>query len=208
MSRRYAKNLRSRAALALHYRDNFKLYCGFYFSEVSIMMRKLFCPVVLLLCAGTMLAQSTPPTTNPPSQTRPMHRGGQENCMQQAGIEKSVMEQIHSIAHDAHSAIENVCSNTSLTPQQKQQQVREIREKAMQKREGLLTADQQKALMACQQARSGNHPGGGGPHEGHEGMGGGCGEMPHNARPGNSPNGGQGSGTGNPPPSSQSSPQN
>ena len=84
--------------------------------------------------------------------------------MQQAGIEKSVMEQIHSIAHDAHSAIENVCS--------------------------------------------GNHPGGGGPHEGHEGMGGGCGEMPHNARPGNSPNGGQGSGTGNPPPSSQSSPQN
>lgn len=128
--------------------------------------------------------------------------------MQQAGIEKSVMEQIHSIAHDAHSAIENVCSNTSLTPQQKQQQVREIREKAMQKREGLLTADQQKALMACQQARSGNHPGGGGPHEGHEGMGGGCGETPHNPRPGNSPNGGQGNGTGNPPPSSQSSPQN
>ncbi len=124
--------------------------------------------------------------------------------MQQAGIEKSVMEQIHSIAHDAHSEIENVCSNTFLTPQQKQQQVREIREKAMQKREGLLTADQQKALMACQQARSGNHPGGG-PHEG---MGGGCGEMPRNARPGNSPNGGQGNGTGNPPPSSQSSPQN
>ncbi len=172
------------------------------------MMRKLFCPVVLLLCAGTMLAQSTPPPTNPPSQTQPMRRGGQENCMQQAGIEKSVMEQIHSIAHEAHSEIENVCSNTSLTPQQKQQQVREIREKAMQKREGLLTADQQKALMACQQARSGNHPGGGGPHEGHEGMGGGCGEMPHNARPGNSPNGGQGSGTGNPSPSSQSSPQN
>jgi hypothetical protein len=128
--------------------------------------------------------------------------------MQQAGIEKSVMEQIHSIAHEAHSEIENVCSNTSLTPQQKQQQVREIREKAMQKREGLLTADQQKALMTCQQARSGNHPAGGGPHEGHEGMGGGCGEMPRNGRPGTSPNSRQGNGTSNPPTSSQSSPQN
>ncbi len=160
------------------------------------MLRKLFCPLALLLCAGTMLAQSTPPTTNPPSQTRPMHRGG-DNCMQQAGIQPSVMDQIHSIAQEAHSQIENVCSNTSLTPQQKQQQAREIREKAMQKREGLLTADQQKALMECQQARSGNHPNGGGPHEG---MGGGCGEMPHHERPGN--------GTGNPPPSSQSSPQN
>jgi Spy/CpxP family protein refolding chaperone len=167
------------------------------------MLRKLFCPVAFLLCAGTMLAQSTPPATNPPSQTRPMHRGG-ENCMQQAGIQPSVAEQIRSIAQDAHSQIENVCSNTSLTPQQKQQQAREIREKAMQKREGLLTADQQKALMACQQARSGNHPNGGGPHEG---MGGGCGEMPHHGRPGNAPTGGPGNGTGNPP-SSQSSPQN
>jgi hypothetical protein len=36
MSSGYPKNLRSRAALALHYRDNFELYCGFHFSEVSI----------------------------------------------------------------------------------------------------------------------------------------------------------------------------
>ena len=206
MSGRYPTDVRFPIRLALHYRDKFTLCCGFHFSEVSIMVSKLFCPAVLLLCAGTLLAQSTPPTTNPPSspQNRPMHRGG-ENCMQQAGIEKSVAEQIRSIAQDARSQIESVCSNTSLTPQQKQQQAREIREKAMQKRESLLTADQQKALMACQQARSGNHPNGGGPHEG---MGGGCGEMPHNGRPGNAPSGGPGNGTGNPPPSSQSSPQN
>ncbi len=161
------------------------------------MVRKLFCRAVLLLCAGTMLAQSTPPPTNPPSQTVPVRRGGQGNCRQQAGIEASVAEQIHSIAHEAHSQIEDVCSNTSLTPQQKQQQAREIREKAMQKRGGLLTADQQKALTACQQARSGNHPSGAGLHEG---MGGGCGEMPHHGR-------GQASGTGAPP-SNQPSPQN
>jgi hypothetical protein len=122
--------------------------------------------------------------------------------MQQAGIEKSVMEQIHSIARDAHSQVESVCSNSSLTPQQKQQQVREIRGRAMQKRESLMTADQQKTLMACQQARNGNHAGAGGPHEGgpHEGLGSGCGEMPHNgSRRGGSANRAPGSGTSNPP---------
>lgn len=128
--------------------------------------------------------------------------------MQQAGIEKSVAEKIHSIAQEAHSQIESVCSSTSLTPQQKQQQAREIRENAMQKREGLLTADQQKALMACQQARNGSHAGGGGPHEGHEGMGGGCGEMPHNGRPAHPPNGAPGNGSSNPSSSGAGSSQN
>ena len=101
-----------------------------------------------------------------------MGGGGQGACMPQAGIEKSVMEQIHSIVHDAHSQVESVCSNSSLTPQQKQQHLREIRERAMQKRESLMTADQQMTRMACQLARNGNHAGAGGPHEGrpHEGL--------------------------------------
>jgi len=176
-----------------------------------MILKKILCPAVFLLCAAPILAQSTPPTTNPPSQTRPARRGGQGSCLQQAGIDRSLMEQIQTIGHDAHSRIEGVCSNSSLTPQQKQQQVREIREQAMQKRSGILTADQQKALMACQQERSGHPNGSGGPHEGHEGIGGGCGEMQHNgSRPGGSPNGtpGNGSGTNNPAPPNQSSPQN
>ena len=130
------------------------------------MLKKLFCLLVFLLYAGLLLAQTSPSTNIPSSQTRPMRGGGQGACMQQAGIEKSVMEQIHSIVRDAHSQVESVCSNSSLTPQQKQQQVREIRERAMQKRDGLMTADQQKALMACQQARNANHAGASGPHEG------------------------------------------
>jgi hypothetical protein len=166
------------------------------------MLKKLFCSLVFLLCAGLLLAQTAPSTNTPPSQTRPMRGGGQGACIQQAGIEKSVMEQIHSIVRDAHSQVESVCSNSSLTIQQKQQQVREIRERAMQKRESLMTADQQKTLMACQQARNGNHAGAGGPHEGgpHEGLGSGCGQMPHNgSRPGGSANRAPGSGTSNPP---------
>jgi hypothetical protein len=163
------------------------------------MLKKFFCTMFVVLCAGTLLAQSTPSTNGTPSQTRPM-RGGGENCFQRAGIDKSVMEQIHTISHDARSQIETVCSNSSLTPQQRHEKAREIREQAMQKREALLTADQKTALNACQQARSGNHPNGGGMHEGnggmHEGLGGGCGEMPG----GGHPNRPSGNGSGGAPP--------
>ena len=164
------------------------------------MSRKLLCEMFLLFCAATLLGQNTPPagtvpnsnpsTNNPPSQMRPGRHAG-DNCFQQAGLDESVREQIHSISRDARSQIETVCSNTSLTAQQKHEKAREIREQAMQKREALLTPEQQKALAACQQERGGNHSG---MHEGngggmHEGMGGGCGEMPGphsgNRAPGN-----------------------
>jgi len=117
-----------------------------------------------------------------------------------------VAEQIFSMGRDARSQVESICSSSSLTPQQKRQQVREIRQQAMQKREALVAADQQKAFRACQQARRGNRPGGRDPHEG---LGGECGEMPRNgSRPSNSPNGTPSNGTSSPPPSNQSSPQN
>lgn len=160
--------------------------------------------LLVLLCAGTLLAQSDAPSNNQAPQT-PQARRGAEPCWQQAGIDKSVMEQVWSITKDTHSQIESVCSNTSLTPQQKHQQVREIREKATAKRESLLTADQRTSLTACQaRTRRRNHSGGG---EGHEEMRFGCDEIPRNGRPG-APNQGPGNGSGTPPPSSQSSPQN
>jgi len=165
-------------------------------SEAFIMLRKLFCPVVFFICAGTLLGQSVPPNSTQPSQGWPGRRGGQASCLQQAGIEKSVMEQIHSIRRDARSQVESVCSNSSLTPQRKQQQVSEIKEQAMRKREGLITPDQEKALTACQQARGGNHANAGGPHEG---LGGGCGEFSRNgSRPGGSANRAPNSGTSTP----------
>ncbi len=169
------------------------------------MLKAILGSVVLLTCAFPLLAQSTPPATNtpanPPAQNRPARRGG-ETCFQQAGIEQSVMEQIHSIARDTRSEVDAVCSNSSLTPEQRNQQAREIRHRAMQKREGLITADQEKTLRVCQQEqRGGNHPGNGGMHEGHEGMGGrGCGEMP---RSGSHPGG-----TATPAAPTQSTPQN
>jgi len=164
----------------------------------------------LLLCSATLLAQGTPPAGNP-SQTG--RRGNFEPCWQQAGIEKSVMEQRWATERDTRSQVEAVCSNTSLTPQQKHQQVQEIRQQARQKMEGLITPDQEKALRSCQQARGTNHGAGGGQGGGgaHEGAGGGCGEWSHGgAHPGSGPNATPGSngGNSNPPQSNPSSPQN
>jgi Spy/CpxP family protein refolding chaperone len=163
------------------------------------MLQKFFCfAVLLLISAMPMLAQSSSPSTTP--STRPAR---QQPCWQVAGIEKSAMEQRWALERETRLQVEAVCTNSSLTPQQKRQQVRDIREQARQKMEGILTQEQEQALTACQQQRAGtNRP------APHPGMGGPCGEMPSSGSQPSGPNGAPGSngGTSNPPPSS--SPQN
>ena len=169
------------------------------------MLKRLFSSAVFLLCAGTMLAQDTSSTSTPPAQSEDAHHRG-EPCWQQAGIERSVVEQARSIGSEARSQIEGVCSNSSLTPQQKRQQVQEIHKQATLKREALVTVDQRKAFMACQQARSGNHAVGGGTHEG---LGGGCGETTrYGSRSNNQLNRAPAAGTSGPEQANQSSSQN
>ena len=165
------------------------------------MSRKVFflASAPILFSTLSLFAQtSNPPPSNPP-QVRP-GRGNVEPCWQSAGIEKSVMEQRWAIERDTHSQVSTVCSNTSLTPQQKQQQVRELRQQSKQKMDALMTPEQEKTLVACQQERVMNHPAGG------MREGGGCGEWSRPvSRPGAGPNGNTGS---NPPGGTASSPQN
>lgn len=159
------------------------------------MLRKFLCVIALVFFTAWPAFTQTSPPNSPP--VRPQR---QPPCWQVAGIEKSAMEQRWALERETHAQVEAVCSNSSLTPQQKRQQVREIREQAHQKMEGILTADQEKALTSCQQARGMNHP------APHPGTGGGCGEMPPNAPPPTAPNGAAGSaGSNSPPPSN---PQN
>jgi len=109
---------------------------------------------------------------NPPASPVPPPRAHQEPCWRQAGLDRSVMEQRRSIELEAHSQVKAVCENSSLTPPQKHQQIREIRQAAKQKSDALITADQRSALQSCQQARTeyraeGAHHGGD-PCGGHE----------------------------------------
>jgi hypothetical protein len=189
------------------------------FWEVLVVFKKLFCTFVI---AGAlpMLAQTSSPSNNQQGQNGGGRRGNFSPCWQQAGIEKSVMEQRWAAERETRSQVEAVCANSSLTAQQKQQQAREIRQQSRQKMEGLITPAQEKALTACQQERGMNH-GGGGPQAGAQQEGGGCGEWSHGGqggqgwqRPGGSQNGGAGNRNGgtntapltNAPPNS--SPQN
>ena len=172
------------------------------------MLKRFFAPGVLLVCSITVFAQNTPPQNTPPADSnpsRPAHPGNPGPCFQKAGIDRSVIEQLMSLNREAHSQIQAICSNASLTPQQKHHQVQQIHQQTHQKIEGLITPEQEKTLVACRQQREGeNHPGG------RLALGGGCGEWGRGAARRNPPNGsGQdSSGSGNPPSSTQSSPQN
>lgn len=164
----------------------------------SMSSKALSLAVSLFLFSTISLAQNSPSTL--PSTQPPAGRRGGPPCWQQAGIEKSVMEQRWASERETRSQVEAVCSNTSLTPQQKNQQVRDIRQQARQKMEGLVTPEQEKALTACQQQRGMNHPGGAGGRQ--WAGGGGCGEMPNSgspnsgSRPSGAPNGAPGNGSG------------
>jgi hypothetical protein len=115
---------------------------------------------------------------NPTAQHPHAVRARQEPCWQQVGLSKDVIDQRDAIQRDTHSQVESVCADSSLTPQQKKQKIHEIRQDAKQKVAGLITADQQQQLQACQKERAGNHPApvgmqhGGGPCGGLPGSGG------------------------------------
>jgi hypothetical protein len=110
------------------------------------------------------------------------------------------MEQHRAIEHDAHTQVNAVCENSSLTSRQKQQQVREIRQQAKQKMDALLTPDQREALHSCQETRAEEHPHG-------EHHGGPCGMEQSPQVPANAP-GGKGEGSNPQPPENNSPPQN
>jgi hypothetical protein len=96
----------------------------------------------------------------------------QEPCWEVAGVSKSAIEQRRTINQHARQEIEAVCVNSSLSMQQKREEIRQIHQRERQEIEAIITPAQQEAMHACQQER--NHGGGGG----HGGGKGPCGELP------------------------------
>ena len=131
--------------------------------------------------AACSFAQSAAAQVNNPNTQHPRTvRAKQEPCWQQVGISKDVIDQRDAVQQDTHSQVQSVCADTSLTPQQKNQKIREIHQEAKQKMSGLISEEQQQQLEACRKGRAENSPvAAGGKHPG----AGPCGEMV-------SPNGG------------------
>ena len=145
--------------------------------------------VVLLLTTPLFSQQRLPgplanavgaqvPTTRPPIVG---HRGNttprQEPCWQEAGISKGAMQERKSIEQSTRSEVQSVCANSSLTPQQRREQIRSIRERSHQQIDALISPQQREALKTCQQSRGKGHPGGGGFHGGGGHGEGPCGEL-------------------------------
>jgi hypothetical protein len=117
-----------------------------------------------------------------PQQPQPNRSGRQMPCWQQAGIPKGALERHAAIEREARSQMANVCSNTSLTPQAKRQQLREIRQQAKQRMEALATPGQRQAFFSCRQERGLR-----GPIDGELRAPVGCGELPNGETHTNNP---------------------
>ncbi|HKV78517.1 MAG TPA: hypothetical protein VJP02_10275 [Candidatus Sulfotelmatobacter sp.] len=131
--------------------------------------------------------QQFPPA--PPGRVaRPPHPH-QQPCWEAAGISKSAMEQRRAIQQRARSEVDAVCADSSLSPQQRQQKIRQIHQSAKQQLDALVSPQQMEALKSCQISRShgGAHPGGRHPTVG--GGHGPCGELPSRSAPKPAPGG-------------------
>jgi TolA-binding protein len=102
-----------------------------------------------------------------------------EPCWEVAGVSKSALQQRRAIAQQARQQVEAVCANSSLSMQQKRQQIQQIHQQERQEIDAVITPAQQAALRSCQEQRHGGHGGG---HVG-GGHGGPCGEMSVGHRP-------------------------
>ncbi len=119
----------------------------------------------LLLCALVVVAQDSPP-----SNSAPPPRGGMPPCLRVAGISMSEFDQLRSIAQDARAQVRDVCTNASLSPQQKRQQIEEIHHQSHGKMVTLVSANQRQAFISCRARRGDRRP-----IEWFERPGGGCG---------------------------------
>jgi hypothetical protein len=118
------------------------------------------------------LAAQTAPSPSPRGTTTTRPAAHQTPCWQQAGISQSAIQQRKQIEESTHSQIESVCSDSSLTPQQKQQKIRQLHQQAQTQVQGLITPQQEQTLKSCRASR-GEGPHVGAPHVGGVGP---CGE--------------------------------
>lgn len=133
----------------------------------------------LLFSAPTLSAQLA---RRPLARRLPQERVHQEPCWKQVGISKAAIDERKAIARETRSHVEAVCADNALTPGQKRQRIREIRQQARQRSQSLISPQQQEQLRACQKERAASHPPSPGVHHPARATGP-CGELPSPAKP-------------------------
>ena len=139
---------------------------------------------VIISAALAQNATAQIPVRRPSTGTGPTTRAPrQEPCWEVAGVSRSALQQRRGIAQQARHEVEAVCANSSLSIQQRRQQMQQIHQRERQEIEGIISPAQQDAMRTCQEQRHGGGHGGGGHLGG--GHGGPCGEMTvgHKAHP-------------------------
>lgn len=146
--------------------------------------KRMIClfPLAVLFALAPLMGQpqsapqgsQQPPTGGPARQNRRSGRPEREPCWKKVGIPESVVEQRKSIHESTRAKLEAVCTDSSLSDQQKREQVRDVEKSAHEQMEALLTSQQREQLKDCQrkhehgmgQHHQGEHMPGGG-HSGH-----------------------------------------
>ncbi len=122
--------------------------------------RLLFFAVALAAASVSGQQSKSAPSGSTPS--NPMasgtQKGGHIACANQVGISPQVLQQRRAIMEAARTKIQGVCQDTSLSAQQKKEQIHQIHQEAAQQAEALIPADQLEALKKCQASVSGTHP--------------------------------------------------
>jgi Spy/CpxP family protein refolding chaperone len=134
------------------------------------MLRKALVASALLLCTASVIAQEAPPDSSTAPPPPPARHGGMPHCLRAAGISTPVFDQLRSIEQDARAQVRGVCTDASLTQQQKRGQIHDIHQTSHQKMAALVTPDQGRMFMACRAQRGDRRP-----VEWFERPGGGCG---------------------------------
>jgi uncharacterized membrane protein YgcG len=137
--------------------------------------------IILSAALAVSVTAQVPIHTGPSTGAKPVPRAQKEPCWEVAGVTKAAMQERRAISRQARQEVEAVCSNSSLSVQQKRAEIQQIRARERQQIDAIISGAQREAMRSCQASRGGGHGGGG-----HFGGGGGpCGEMStgHNPHP-------------------------
>ncbi len=145
-------------------------------------LSSLLAGVILSTALANNSAAQTPVRTFPSTATGTTRKPKLEPCWQVAGVSKAAVQERRTLTRQAHQEVEAVCTNASLSTQQKQAEIQQIHQRERQQIEAVITPSQQEAMRSCQESRNTGHHGG---HAGGGHGGGPCGEMSahHKASP-------------------------